>query len=111
MGSLETYGAKVTQIKAEVGSVPKWVLARLLGIGLTDNRDEEIIEALKSKKFKVITITHGTLSSSSSQPSNSLTNSRHVHRSPLARCPDLQTRQDPFSRHFDRPRRSLLGRI
>jgi len=40
---LETYGASVTQIKADIGSIPT---------------DDEIVSALKSKKFKVITITH-----------------------------------------------------
>lgn len=40
---LETYGAKVTQVKAEVGGIPT---------------DDQVVQALKSTKFKVITITH-----------------------------------------------------
>lgn len=40
---LETYGAKVTQLKAEVGGVPT---------------DDQLVDALKSKKFKAVTITH-----------------------------------------------------
>jgi alanine-glyoxylate transaminase/serine-glyoxylate transaminase/serine-pyruvate transaminase len=40
---LETYGAKVTQVKAEIGGVPS---------------DDQIVQALKSKP-KLITITHG----------------------------------------------------
>lgn len=40
---LNTYGAKVTQVKAELGGIPK---------------DEDIVAALKSKP-KLITITHG----------------------------------------------------
>jgi len=62
--SLETYGAKVTQIKAEVGGVPTYVL-HVYADGTNANiaRDEQIVEALKSKKFKVITITHGTFPS------------------------------------------------
>lgn len=43
---LETYGAKVTQVKAEIGGIPS---------------DEQIVQALQSKP-KLITITHGTSS-------------------------------------------------
>lgn len=58
--SLETYGAKVTQIKAEVGGVPTYVSFTFAEMTNTDScSDEQITEALKSKKFKVITITHG----------------------------------------------------
>lgn len=45
-------------------------LMRVRGMkpGIDDYRDEDIIEALKSKKFKVITITHGTYPLQSSDP-------------------------------------------
>ncbi|CAF0810680.1 unnamed protein product [Rotaria sordida] len=40
---LETYGAKVTQLKAPVGQCPS---------------REELVQALKAKKYKIVTITH-----------------------------------------------------
>lgn len=42
-GSLQTYGAKVDQIKAEIGDTVS---------------QSEIVKALKSKKYKVLTFTH-----------------------------------------------------
>lgn len=41
--SLQTYGAKVDQIKAEIGAAVS---------------QDEIEKALKSKKYKVLTFTH-----------------------------------------------------
>jgi len=40
---LQTYGAKVDQIKAEVGGTVK---------------ESDVESALKSKKYKIITVTH-----------------------------------------------------
>ena len=61
MNSLETYGANVTQLKAPLGGVPTYVLST---ISLFDSqhvciREEQLVEALKAKTFKAITITHG----------------------------------------------------
>jgi alanine-glyoxylate transaminase/serine-glyoxylate transaminase/serine-pyruvate transaminase len=43
VSSLETYGAKVDQLKAEVGAAPS---------------QEAIESALKSKKYRLLTFTH-----------------------------------------------------
>ena len=64
---LEAYGAKVTELKAKIGGVAT---------------DEELIGALKSKKFKVVTITHVDTSTGVLSPAKHFAELIHQH------CPD-----------------------